>query len=145
MAIIVITDEQRSVMTALQRAIDAGVVEDWTFEDGDFVLATEPVAGARFRPAFDKGALLFGMVGAPAVPVTPFNYAALHARFLQMLLEYADRLFDAAEITALPCDYDVTQLPKAGRLPASTEEEYDADTDQFARPERACEMSFPTC
>jgi hypothetical protein len=140
-AIIVITDEQHSVVTALERAIDAGVVKDWTYEGNDFVLNSDPAAGARFRPAFDKGAVLFGMLAAPGVPITPFNYARLHACFLQLLLEHADRLFDAAEITALPCDYDVTHHPKAGRLPASTDEE----EDHSACPERACDMTFPTC
>jgi hypothetical protein len=119
MAIIVITEEQQRTVAAIEQAIDAGVVEEWTYSGRDFVLGAE----GGLRRTIDKGAVIFGVVPGPGVPLTPTNYARLHGRFLELLLEHADRTFDCVEITAQPCEYDFYQDEKVGRMSASDEED----------------------
>lgn len=118
MAIIVITDEQQRTIAAIEQAIDADVTEHWTYSGRDFVLGDE----GGLRRTIDKGAVIFGVVPAPGVPLTPVSYARLHGRFLELLLEHADRTFDCVEVTAQPCEYDLYQYEKVGRIPASGEE-----------------------
>lgn len=106
MAIIVITDEHKQVVSAIERAIDAGVVDDWTYEGREFTTTDRHGAKARLRPFNDEGAVVFGAIPAAGVPLTSFAYARLHASFLQLLLEHADQLFDSVEITAQMSEWD---------------------------------------
>ena len=106
MAIIVITEEQKQVVSAIEQAIDAGVTDDWTYAGREFAILDEYGTKTRFRAINDEGAVIFGVIPAAGVPMTRFDYASVHAGFLQLLLEHADRLFDSAEITAQMSDWD---------------------------------------
>lgn len=107
MALIVITENHDAVLRKVEAAIDAEVVEDWSYAGGrDFVFEGVLARGVRFRPTIDGEAIVFGIVPAPGSPLTPMTYARAHASFAEVLLEHADDSFDSAEITARFSEYD---------------------------------------
>ena len=107
MALIVITDRHEALLKKIEVAIDFEVVDEWSYAGGhDFVFRGEFAKGVRFRPTIDGDAVVFGIVPAPGVPLTPFGYARAHASFAELLLSHADDSFDSAELTARFCEYD---------------------------------------
>jgi hypothetical protein len=110
MALIVITDKHDALIRKIECAIDAEVVGDWSYaSDRDFIFTGEAAKGVRLRPVIDGDAVVFGVVPAPGVPLTPVSYARVHSSFAETLLEFADDLFDSAEITARLGEYDHTE------------------------------------
>ena len=107
MALIVITENHDALLRKLEYAIDAEVVEDWLYAAGrDFVFTGELAKGVRFRPTIEGDAIVFGVVPAAGIPLTPMTYARAHASLAEILLEHADDSFDSAEITARFSEYD---------------------------------------
>jgi hypothetical protein len=107
MALIVITDTHEVLLKKIEGAIDAEVVDNWSYAGyHDFLFRGDLANGVRFRPAFDGDAIVFGIVPAPGMPLTPFSYARAHASFAELLLSHADDSFDSAEVTARFSEYD---------------------------------------
>jgi hypothetical protein len=107
MALIVITENHDVLLRKMEYAIDAEVVEEWSYAAGrEFVFTGTLAKGVRLRPIIDGDAVVFGVVPAPGSPLTPIAYARAHASFAEVLLEHADDLFDSAEITARLSEYD---------------------------------------
>ena len=107
MALIVITNNHDALLRQVEYAIDADVVEDWSYAAGrDFVFTGELAKGVRLRPTIDGDAVVFGLVPAIGSALTPVTYARAHASFAEILLEHADDFFDSAEITARFSEYD---------------------------------------
>jgi len=107
MALIVITETHEALLKKIECAIDAGVVDNWSYAgDHDFVFRGDLANGVHFRPTIDGDAIVLGIVPAPGVPLTPFSYARVHASFAELLLSHADDSFDSAEMTARFSEYD---------------------------------------
>jgi hypothetical protein len=89
MALIVITDNHDALLRKIEYAIDAEVVEDWSYAArGDFVFTGDLAKGMRLRPTIDGDAVVFGVVPAPGSVLTPMTYARAHASFAEVLLEH---------------------------------------------------------
>jgi hypothetical protein len=107
MALIVITENHDALLRKVEYAIDADVVEDWSYTaERNFAFAGSLAKGVRLRPTIDGDALVFGVVPAHGSPLTPIVYARAHASFAEVLLEHADDLFNSVEITARLSEYD---------------------------------------
>jgi hypothetical protein len=107
MALIVITENHDALRRKVEFAIDAEVVENWSYSEGrDFIFTGDLAKGVRLCSTVDGDAIVFGIVPAPGSPLTPMTYARAHASFAEVLLEHADDLFDSVEITSQLSEYD---------------------------------------
>lgn len=110
MAIIVITDQHEAVLSKIERAMDAGVIDDWTYgADREFTFTNRRAAKIRLRSTTDGDAIVFGVVPAAGEPLTATTYARVHASFAEILLEFADDVFDSVEIMAQVTEYDYAE------------------------------------
>jgi hypothetical protein len=107
MALIVITENHEALIQRIERAIDADVAIDWSYGTGrDYIYNGRLGNQARLRHTVEGDAVIFGVVPAPGVPLTPASYGRIHSAFAEILLAFAEDVLDSVEITATVTEYD---------------------------------------
>ncbi len=109
MAIIVLTDEPRSLVAAIKASIDSGAIQTWSYDaDGDFTHSAEQWnAKAWFTPVVGDDRVVFRIFPPVKTDMSVTVYAVYHGRFIEMLLRHFDGRFSVARATAQAAHGDV--------------------------------------
>lgn len=108
MAIIVSTENPKSLLNAIKRAVDEEEIETWSYdEDGDFTHSAEQWnQRAWLRPRIRENLLIFNIIPPVRKSISKSVYGIYHGRFIEMLLRHFDNRFEEASATALPTSAD---------------------------------------
>jgi hypothetical protein len=97
------------LLTAIDEAIEVGTVDTWTVDDdGDYRLSDDEGSGIGWMRATIKSdtEVVLNIIAPENEDMSIAGYAALHVKFVDMLLTYFDSHFDEATITASGDDDD---------------------------------------
>jgi hypothetical protein len=108
MAVIVKTENPRSLLSAIKKAIDDNAIETWSYDaDGDFThTADQWERRAWLRPSVREDRLVFNIIPPRTRSISRAVYGIYHGRFIEMLLNHFDNRFTDAVATALPTAAD---------------------------------------
>ena len=88
MAILIRTSHPNMVIEGLKQRIDSHQISSWTYDDdGDFMFLEDGII-AWMRPIVMKNRLDFYVVGRNDLEISIYEYAIIHAKFMEMLLTY---------------------------------------------------------
>jgi len=109
MSLTVITDEPKTLLVAIKKAIDDKRIVTWAYDkDGDFTHSADQWdKKAWLRPSVQQDALFFGILGPKDVRMTKLIYGIYHGRFIEMLLTHFDDRFTTVGATAQGSKHDV--------------------------------------
>jgi hypothetical protein len=109
MSVMVFTDEPKTLLAAIKKAIDDKHVLTWTYDkDGDFTHSADQWdKKAWLRPSVQQDALFFGILGQEGVQMTKTIYGVYHGRFIEMLLTHFDDRFTTVGATAQKGKHDL--------------------------------------
>jgi hypothetical protein len=109
MALLVSTSQPSTLLSAIKKAIDDKHIETWAYDsDGDFTHT--PVQWSRkgwLRPSLQSGTLVFNIISPKGINLSKEVYGVYHGRFIEMLLAHFDKIFTAADATALATTADL--------------------------------------
>lgn len=99
----IITANKVGLFDALRKRIADGEIPEWEVDDqGDFTYANAAWRRrAWMRPKKTTSGIRVNIVGVQGAAVDRETYAVFHGRFLEMLLEHFDQMFEEATATAL--------------------------------------------
>jgi hypothetical protein len=103
LAIIVTCPDPSGLLSAIKSAISEGLVTTWECDDEDDFTHSSSRWKYRawLRPIVEDETLTLTIVAPRETTINVTVYAAYHARFIEMLLEHFDKLFEGVECTAL--------------------------------------------
>src|SRR5262245_30405500 len=109
MAILVGTATPHKLLGDIRDAVNKGEAPPWSVDtDGDFyVVGSSESDRAWLRPKVQESQLALFILAPRGVTLSRRTYAAVHANFIDMLLNHFDSRFAQVTATALPSRGDV--------------------------------------
>jgi hypothetical protein len=116
MAVVVKTLRPRGLLFAIRKAIDAGTVLTWSYDDdGDFTHSVKQWARrAWLRPRIVEGGLVFNIIPPRGRNISRVVYGIYHGRLIEMLLNHFDARFTEVSASAKPVKPDRVRGRVAG-------------------------------
>lgn len=102
MAIIIKTDNPKSLLQKIKAAIDNGSIETWSYDDdSDFTHSPDQWKNkAWLRPKIYVNELRLGILKQKDVNLSKLVYGVYHGRFIEMILTHFDGDFITTQATA---------------------------------------------
>lgn len=110
MAVVVLTSQAAALLSALDKAIEAGLVQTWQrTPEGDYTLGSP---GSRFygraflRPKRTESRLTFRVLRPSGQSVSQEVFGAYQARFIELLLTHFSDQFHEVRASSTPTTED---------------------------------------
>lgn len=108
MAIFVTTQTPKKLLSSIKQAISEDQITTWSIDGEDHFThsAQQWARHAWFKARIEEKRIVFNIIPPKGKIVSRAVYGIYHGRFIEMLLNHFDGLFERASATAMPTAND---------------------------------------